>query len=145
MCVHLSALSLFHSSLARLKDIGASIATRATCFAVKNHITLQVGETAQRWHKGCCKAYLLVFGPFCTSLGRMKHVCISNVRCCRRESDHSREESGGTTDIDPQYLHTVSIHGREYQRFSIEHSIYFSPVDDVRMTCLIAGFNADVK
>ncbi|KAL4931270.1 class I SAM-dependent methyltransferase [Aspergillus undulatus] len=35
-----------------------------------------------------------------------------------------------TEDLDDEYLRTVSIQGREYQRYSLDHRISFEPVDD---------------
>ncbi|KAL4957131.1 S-adenosyl-L-methionine-dependent methyltransferase [Aspergillus filifer] len=35
-----------------------------------------------------------------------------------------------TEDLDDEYLRTISIQGREYQRYSIENGISFEPVDD---------------
>ncbi|KAK2759516.1 hypothetical protein FQN54_002995 [Arachnomyces sp. PD_36] len=36
----------------------------------------------------------------------------------------------GTTELDHSYLETVTIQGREFQSYSINHRIYFGPVDD---------------
>ncbi|KAL2217874.1 S-adenosyl-L-methionine-dependent methyltransferase [Thermoascus aurantiacus ATCC 26904] len=36
----------------------------------------------------------------------------------------------GTEELDSSYLETVTVHGREFQRYSIDHRIYFAPVDD---------------
>ena len=35
------------------------------------------------------------------------------------------------TDVDPEYMHTTTIHGREFQKFSVKNNIHFLPVDDV--------------
>ncbi|KAJ5907660.1 hypothetical protein N7495_000342 [Penicillium taxi] len=35
-----------------------------------------------------------------------------------------------TAELDRQFLDTVTIQGREYQKYSIDHNIYFGPVDD---------------
>jgi hypothetical protein len=43
----------------------------------------------------------------------------------------SRTPEAGTTELDGSYLETVTIHGREFQSYSINHRIYFGPVDDV--------------
>ena len=34
-------------------------------------------------------------------------------------------------EVDDQYLETVTIHGREFQRHSIENNIHLVPVDEV--------------
>lgn len=49
-------------------------------------------------------------------------------------SDHwtsSRDPNEGTTEVDPRYLETVTYHNRQFQQFSIDNSICFSPVDEV--------------
>ncbi|RAK99202.1 class I SAM-dependent methyltransferase [Aspergillus ibericus CBS 121593] len=35
-----------------------------------------------------------------------------------------------TEELDEKYRHTISIHGREYQKYSIDNEISFQPVDD---------------
>ncbi|KAJ5081781.1 hypothetical protein NUU61_010045 [Penicillium alfredii] len=35
-----------------------------------------------------------------------------------------------TIELDGEYLDTITVHGREYQKYSIEHRIYFGPVDE---------------
>ncbi|KAF5863161.1 hypothetical protein ETB97_010506 [Aspergillus alliaceus] len=37
-----------------------------------------------------------------------------------------------TEALDDEYLDTVTIQGREFQKFSIDHQIFFEPVDEVR-------------
>ena len=49
-------------------------------------------------------------------------------------ADHSsrhRDSRESTTDVDPRYLHTITVHGREYQRHAVENAIQFLPVDEV--------------
>ena len=36
-------------------------------------------------------------------------------------------------DVDPRYLNVVTIHGREFQKFSVDHSIHYSPVDEASL------------
>ena len=36
-----------------------------------------------------------------------------------------------TTEVDPQYLEIVTIHGRDFQKYSINKSIHLVPVDEV--------------
>jgi hypothetical protein len=36
----------------------------------------------------------------------------------------------GTVEVDSQYKDTLTIHGREFQKYSIDHSIHFMPVDE---------------
>ncbi|KAJ5974419.1 hypothetical protein N7481_011629 [Penicillium waksmanii] len=35
-----------------------------------------------------------------------------------------------TVELDREFLDTVTVHGREYQKYSIDHRVYFGPVDD---------------
>ncbi|KAJ5739446.1 hypothetical protein N7533_012230 [Penicillium manginii] len=35
-----------------------------------------------------------------------------------------------TVELDREFLDTVTVHGREYQKYSIDHRLYFGPVDD---------------
>ncbi|KAL4807051.1 hypothetical protein BDV18DRAFT_159272 [Aspergillus unguis] len=41
-----------------------------------------------------------------------------------------RSPNSQTEDLDDEYLHTVSIHGREYQKYSIDNQVSFEPVDE---------------
>ncbi|KFY08242.1 hypothetical protein V492_06410 [Pseudogymnoascus sp. VKM F-4246] len=45
-------------------------------------------------------------------------------------SSSSRDLDEGTTEVDPRYLETVTYHNREFQQYSVENSIYFSPIDE---------------
>ncbi|KAL8911516.1 MAG: hypothetical protein Q9171_003324 [Xanthocarpia ochracea] len=42
----------------------------------------------------------------------------------------SRDPQAGTTTVDNQYVQLTTIHGRDYQKFSIDHAIHFVPVDE---------------
>ena len=42
-----------------------------------------------------------------------------------------RDPQAGTIELDSEYERTLSIFGREFQKYSVEHSIYFVPVDEV--------------
>ena len=43
----------------------------------------------------------------------------------------TRDPQRDTTDVDPQYLETVTIHDRDFQKYSIDNSIHLVPVDEV--------------
>lgn len=36
-----------------------------------------------------------------------------------------------TTEVDPQYLEIITIHDRNFQKYSIDNSINLVPVDEV--------------
>ncbi|KAL8855963.1 MAG: hypothetical protein Q9178_007413 [Gyalolechia marmorata] len=40
------------------------------------------------------------------------------------------DPQAGTTALGNQYVQLTTIHGRDYQKFSIDHAIHFVPVDD---------------
>ncbi|EPE10687.1 umta methyltransferase [Ophiostoma piceae UAMH 11346] len=40
------------------------------------------------------------------------------------------QRSDSTVPLDDRYTETVTYHGREYQRYSIENNVYFSPIDE---------------
>ncbi|MCJ1385848.1 hypothetical protein MMC17_008972 [Xylographa soralifera] len=40
------------------------------------------------------------------------------------------DPQAGTTELDDQYQRTVTIHGREYQEYAINHATHFMPVDE---------------
>ncbi|KAL8830547.1 MAG: hypothetical protein Q9191_001370 [Dirinaria sp. TL-2023a] len=40
------------------------------------------------------------------------------------------DPQAGTTAVPAQYLETITVHGREYQKYSIDNSIHFVPVDE---------------
>ena len=42
-----------------------------------------------------------------------------------------RDPQADTTAVHGQYLQLVTIHGRDFQQYSIDKSIHFVPVDDV--------------
>ena len=43
----------------------------------------------------------------------------------------SRDPQAGTTAVDDRYVQLTTIHGRDYQKFSIDHGIHMVPVDEV--------------
>lgn len=43
-----------------------------------------------------------------------------------------RSPDSQTVELDRQYLDTIFVQGREYQKYAIDHRIYFGPIDDVR-------------
>ena len=55
----------------------------------------------------------------------------NRFRCTHRNLS---DPQAGTTAVDRQYLETVTVHGREYQKYSVEHSIHLVPVDEVQST-----------
>ncbi|KAJ5444601.1 uncharacterized protein N7458_008473, partial [Penicillium daleae] len=42
----------------------------------------------------------------------------------------SRNPDSQTVELDRQFLDTVTVHGREYQKYSIDNRIYFGPIDE---------------
>ncbi|MCJ1398796.1 hypothetical protein MMC11_001997 [Xylographa trunciseda] len=40
------------------------------------------------------------------------------------------DPQAGTTELDDQYQRTLTIHGREYQEYAINHATHFMPVDE---------------
>lgn len=49
-----------------------------------------------------------------------------------KETDLCRGPDDDTTEVDQRYLETVTIHGRDFQAYSITHGIHLLPVDEVR-------------
>ncbi|KAL9137444.1 MAG: hypothetical protein Q9175_001333 [Cornicularia normoerica] len=43
----------------------------------------------------------------------------------------TRDPQSDTTEVDSQYLEIVTIHDRDFQKFSIDNSIHLVPVDEV--------------
>jgi hypothetical protein len=37
-----------------------------------------------------------------------------------------------TEEIDPQYQTTVTIYGREFQKYALDNNIHWAPIDEVR-------------
>ncbi|KAL9633119.1 MAG: hypothetical protein Q9164_004887 [Protoblastenia rupestris] len=37
---------------------------------------------------------------------------------------------GDTTEVDDEYLETIDIHGRDFQKYSIDHNVHLVPVDE---------------
>lgn len=46
----------------------------------------------------------------------------------------SRDPRANTSDVERQYLHLTTVHGREFQTYSINNSIHMVPVDEVGQT-----------
>jgi hypothetical protein len=46
-----------------------------------------------------------------------------------------------TTDATGEYRAKVEIHDRDFQKFSIDHRIYYVPVDEVRHFQLVLPFH----
>ena len=44
-----------------------------------------------------------------------------------------RDPQAGTIELDSKYERTLTIYGREFQKYSVEHSIYLVPVDEVAL------------
>lgn len=44
----------------------------------------------------------------------------------------ARSPDSQTIELDRGYLNTITVQGREYQKYSIDHRTYFGPVDEVR-------------
>lgn len=61
----------------------------------------------------------------------------------------ARNPDSQTTELDREYLDTVTVQGREYQKYSIDHHTYFGPVDEVRRSdfhgCLLTDSRARKK
>jgi hypothetical protein len=45
--------------------------------------------------------------------------------------DFSRDPYEDTAAVDGQYLQIITIHGRDFQKYSIDNSIHLVPVDEV--------------
>lgn len=45
----------------------------------------------------------------------------------------------GTTELDDSYLDIVTYQGREFQKYSIDNRICFTPVDDVGLSVVPRG------
>lgn len=45
----------------------------------------------------------------------------------------ARNPDSQTTELDREYLDTVTVEGREYQKYSLDHRTYFEPIDEVRI------------
>lgn len=48
-----------------------------------------------------------------------------------------RSPDSQTVELDREFLDTITVQGREYQKYSIEHRTYFGPIDDVRREDLL--------
>ena len=49
---------------------------------------------------------------------------------------HIREARDVTTAVDAQYKETVTIYDRDFQKYSVDHSVHLVPIDDVRIVFL---------
>jgi hypothetical protein len=57
----------------------------------------------------------------------------------RRDTDGN--SSDPTVPLDENLKQTVTIHGRDYQRYSLQNNVYFSPIDEVLTEPLLAIAN----
>lgn len=48
----------------------------------------------------------------------------------------SRDVQNDTVEVERQYLRLTTVHGRDFQKYSIDNSIHMVPIDEV-------GKNAD--
>lgn len=55
----------------------------------------------------------------------------------------ARSPDSETIELDREYLDTVTVQGREYQKYSIDHRTYFGPVDEVSRPDLCRGLLTD--
>lgn len=56
-----------------------------------------------------------------------------------------RSPDSQTIELDSEFLETITVQGREYQRFSIDNHVYFGPIDDVRRNKDEASSNLVLK
>lgn len=49
----------------------------------------------------------------------------------RADVKSSRDPQAGTAAVERQYLQLTTIHGRDFQTYSINNSIHMVPVDEV--------------
>ena len=49
----------------------------------------------------------------------------------RADVNSSRDPQAGTAAVERQYLQLTTVHGREFQTYSINNSIHMVPVDEV--------------
>ena len=62
---------------------------------------------------------------------RVDPSTVLHVLLAVMDSDVSRDPHAGTTALDGQYVRLTTIHGRDFQRYSIDNSIHMVPVDEV--------------
>ena len=55
----------------------------------------------------------------------------------------ARSPDSETIELDREYLDTVTVQGREYQKYSIDHRTYFGPVDEVSRPDSCGGLFTD--
>ena len=62
-----------------------------------------------------------------------------------READAhlDRDPQDGTAAVESQYLQMTTIHGRDFQTYSINHSVHFVPVDEVDTHLPLVGSMQD--
>jgi hypothetical protein len=56
-----------------------------------------------------------------------------------------RSPNSQTEELDGEYLRTISVQGREYQKYSIDNRISFEPVDDVRNLLPVHCFKSHLE
>ena len=49
---------------------------------------------------------------------------------------HLRQSPSNTIAVDPVYQELVTIHDRDYQKYSIDHSVHLVPVDEASEVCI---------
>ena len=42
-----------------------------------------------------------------------------------------RDSGADTGPVPAEYLRTINIHGRDFQKYSVDHSVHLVPVDEV--------------
>lgn len=58
----------------------------------------------------------------------MQHDAGAGQALMRRPNRNAHPD---TTAVDPKYEETITIHDREFQKFSVDHTIHLVPIDDV--------------
>lgn len=49
-----------------------------------------------------------------------------------------------TVELSDEFLETIYLHGRVYQRYAIENGAYFGPVDEVGSHRILSLFSRDI-
>ncbi|KAF7125885.1 hypothetical protein CNMCM5793_002244 [Aspergillus hiratsukae] len=60
----------------------------------------------------------------------LRKITLTTLMRGRADASITRSPESETEELDEVYLHTVTIHGREFHKFSIDNRIAFEPVDD---------------
>ncbi|KAA6414463.1 MAG: S-adenosyl-L-methionine-dependent methyltransferase [Lasallia pustulata] len=60
----------------------------------------------------------------------MSFTCLQGSTKKQKGGEKMDDPLAGTTSVGSQYLSTVTIHGRDFQEFSVDNSINFVPVDE---------------